>query len=139
MGKKRGDRIGQTADHPVETDTRQSVARLELGTGLAHQHNRLIRCQHVTCILRVAAGQTAVVRTDQMALSELARFVPQHHHHNRYLRGSGRMAHHDDGSNLPTLATGPVITGFGELDTLPGDLNSVPSDLDSGAGSTERR
>ena len=53
----------------------------------------------------------------QMALNELARFVPHAHSHNRYLRGSGRMMHHDEGSDHAPLDTGPVTTGYGELDS----------------------
>jgi putative (di)nucleoside polyphosphate hydrolase len=35
----------------------------------------------------------------QMALTELARFLPKTNHHNRYLRGGARLSH-DDGQDL---------------------------------------
>jgi len=65
----------------------------------------------------------------QMALNELSRFLPQHHPHNRYLRGGGRLGHHDEFDDRPPLATGPVTTGLGELDTQPGGLDSRPGSL----------
>ena len=63
----------------------------------------------------------------QMALNELARFVPHTHTHapNRYLRGNGRMMHHDDGSEPAPMGSGPVTTGHGELDSTHGELDEM--------------
>ena len=61
----------------------------------------------------------------QMALNELARFVPHSHPHNRYLRGNGRLMHQDDGAGPATLATEPVTTGQGELDSAHGVLDEL--------------
>ena len=64
----------------------------------------------------------------QMALSELARFVPQQHH-NRYLRGHGRLGTLDDPSAHAPQSIGPVTTGFGDLDMAHEGPESGPGDL----------
>ena len=78
----------------------------------------------------------------QMALNELARFVPPNHSHNqshnhspnRYLRGSGRMMQHDDGSEHAPMGAGPVTTGHGELDSTPGTLDEMLGGLRASEG-----
>jgi putative (di)nucleoside polyphosphate hydrolase len=37
----------------------------------------------------------------EMALTELARFLPRAHHHNRYLRAGMRTHRHDDSGGRP--------------------------------------
>jgi putative (di)nucleoside polyphosphate hydrolase len=45
----------------------------------------------------------------EMALTELARFLPRVHHHNRYLRAGMRTHRHDDsGFDSPPEATAPA-------------------------------
>jgi len=41
----------------------------------------------------------------EMALTELARYLPKNEHRNRYLRGAGRSRSHDDANNLMPLMT----------------------------------
>jgi len=51
----------------------------------------------------------------QMALTELARFLPRGSHHNRYLRSGMRPHHRDEERDGHPLPTGPVETGPAEL------------------------
>jgi putative (di)nucleoside polyphosphate hydrolase len=44
----------------------------------------------------------------EMALTELSRFLPRVHHHNRYLRAGMRTQHHEDSSFDPPRDT-PVV------------------------------
>ena len=52
----------------------------------------------------------------QMALTELARFLPRGNHHNRYLRSGMRPHHRDDGFEESRPATEPQA-----FDDEPGD------------------
>jgi putative (di)nucleoside polyphosphate hydrolase len=54
----------------------------------------------------------------QLALTELARFLPKTNYHNRYLRGGprGPRDDHDQQSDLPDDAVEP---NEGRIDTLP--------------------
>ena len=56
----------------------------------------------------------------QMALTELARFLPRGAHHNRYLRSGMRPHHRDDGS-----------MGHGEMpDAQPASVAPQPASID---------
>ena len=56
-------------------------------------------------------GKEAVRSVYEMALTELARFLPRNGHHNRYLRAGMRSLRHDDES-------GPHHSDEGELPPL---------------------
>ena len=59
----------------------------------------------------------------QMALTELARFLPRGSQHNRYLRSGMRAHHRDDGAD-------GYRRGEGQDSTLPGSLDTAPAPLD---------
>jgi len=61
----------------------------------------------------------------QMALTELARFLPRGSQHNRYLRSGMRPHHRDDGG------VDRYRRGDGQDSTLPGALDTAPAPLDA--------
>ena len=62
-----------------------------------------------------------------MALTELARFLPRVHHHNRYLRAGARQHRYDDSP----VATGPApfaASLFGDDAPLVQTASEPPAD-----------
>ena len=77
----------------------------------------------------------------QMALTELARFLPRGSQHNRYLRSGMRPHHRDDGVEryrrgepaADTTSPAPFDSAPSPLDSSLASLDSTPSPLDSAA------
>ena len=70
----------------------------------------------------------------QMALTELARFLPRGSQHNRYLRSGMRPHHRDDGADRYRRDEGQDSTLPGSLDTAPAPLDVAPVPAAAHAG-----
>jgi putative (di)nucleoside polyphosphate hydrolase len=67
----------------------------------------------------------------QMALTELARFLPRGTQHNRYLRSGMRPHYREDGMERHRLRGSDDSTMPASLDSLPAPVDSMPASLDA--------